>query len=79
MNFPKANEIKGRDLSLMRRVSQSSETVTQSVTHAVARYARTRTDSSRRKPKHCAGPYLTRRGRFFYFHKRLPKNQQQSH
>ncbi|WP_316635436.1 DUF6538 domain-containing protein [Ruegeria intermedia] len=53
-------------------MSQSEETVTQTVTQDVARYARRAVDSRRRKPRHRAGPYLLRRGRVFYFRKRLP-------
>ncbi len=46
--------------------------MTQTVTQDVARYARRGLDSRRRKPRHHAGPYLLRRGRIFYFRKRLP-------
>jgi len=57
-------------------VSQHSETVTQSVTHGLARYAQQHRVSARgnhrQKPKYRAGPYLMRRGRMFYFRKRLP-------
>lgn len=54
----------------------NSETVTQSVTHGLARYAQQHRVSARgnhrQKPKYRAGPYLMRRGRMFYFRKRLP-------
>ncbi len=53
-------------------MSQSEKTVTQPVTQAIARYARRGLDSCRRKPRHHTGPYLLRRGRIFYFRKRLP-------
>ncbi len=54
-------------------VSQLREAVTPAVTHDLARYARQRRPiRSSRRPHH-AGPYLLRRGRIYYFRKRLPR------
>lgn len=69
----KSRENKSFPKLILDNVSQSTETVTQGVTQSVAHYARKRSDSSHQKPKHCAGPYLMRRGRVFYFRKRLPR------
>ncbi len=54
-------------------MSQPRETVAQAVTHDLARYAcQRRPIRSSRRPHH-AGPYLLRRGRIYYFRKRLPR------
>ncbi len=51
---------------------QPSAAVTQRVTQDVTQRRSSR-PSRRRKAKHHAGPYLLRRGRIFYFRKRLPQ------
>ncbi len=65
----KARKIRGDRASGKSDVSQHSETVT----HAVTQPASNRPGSRLRKPRYHAGPYLMRRGRIFYFRKRLPK------
>ncbi|RMH44606.1 MAG: integrase [Alphaproteobacteria bacterium] len=68
-----SRKINGLDKPDPCAVSQPRETETQTETHAIASYARKRRDSRPRSGHRHAGPYLMRRGRIFYFRKRLPR------
>ncbi|MDW4549922.1 hypothetical protein R5H32_11210 [Defluviimonas sp. D31] len=70
MKLRKSSKIKGRTRPTPAPVSQASQPVTQAATQPG-----TRCESPRPRRPRRAGPYLIRRGRIFYFRKRLPRGE----